>query len=67
MDSKLYQRRVFHELDELQKRLKKLESFLEGPILESSDNDEKQLLRIQYQIMGSYKAVLLARINKWSK
>jgi len=62
-----YQKRVIEEKEELDKKIKKLASFLDTGMFVKLTKDDVGLLRTQHSIMLAYRTILKMRINVFYK
>jgi len=58
-----FKSRLLTEQSELNEKVKKLKSFLEGSNFKSIDERQQKLLEKQYDLMHEYNEILLERIS----
>jgi hypothetical protein len=61
-----HEQRVVTERDELQSKIVKLESFIEGPAFGAMEYTDRKFLRIQLMTMLAYCEALNARIGRFA-
>lgn len=61
-----HEKRVVTERDELQTKIVKLESFIEGAVFEAMEYTDRKFMRIQLMTMLAYCEALNARIGRFA-
>ena len=63
----LWQERVIQEKKELDEKIIKLQTFIDGEEIKTIDETESLRLEVQLTLMQGYSNILEARITSWSQ